>query len=298
MVPQVMATLAPKPGERVADCTLGYGGHALEFLGHVGPTGHVHGFDVDGRQLQTVRGRLGIAHPNLHFHRSNFAGLGKVLATEGLDGFDVIFADLGVSSMQIDEPGRGFSYKHDGPLDMRMDERIGRTAADLLATMGAAELSTALAGLADEPRHERIAQAIVQTRTREPILRTGQLVRVIFEAVGLTKAGWKAQRGPTRVLHPAARTFQALRILVNDELGSLRHLLRIAPSCLRPGGRIGILSFHSGEHDLVQNAFDGGLSEGLYEATCPEPLRPSPQERFDNPRSSAARLRWAKRPAS
>ena len=232
----------------------------------------------------------------ISFHRSNFGGIGKVMAEARIDGYDAILADLGVSSMQVDDPARGFSYKFDGPLDMRMDERIPRTAADLLMSLSAEQIAGALDELADEPDHRAIARAVVQVRERQPIRSTSQLTRLIFDAKGISPKEWK-QRSKARQneLHPAARTFQALRILVNDELGSLRQLLRIAPSCLRPGGRIGIISFHSGEDRLVERVFNEGHISGMYAAICDEPIRPGPKERFDNPRSASARLRWARR---
>jgi 16S rRNA (cytosine1402-N4)-methyltransferase len=272
MVAEVMACLRPLPGEIVADCTVGYGGHAKEFLRRIGPGGRLLAFDVDERELERTRQRLAEAGfaENIRFHRSNFAGIGKALMIDQLDGYDVIFADLGVSSMQVDDPSRGFSYKHDGPLDMRMDQRIRRTAADWLREMSAEELAAVLHDLADEPDAERIAREIVEHRTSEPIERTGQLVQAIFKAKRVTRRQWREHAAEDqRELHPAARVFQALRILVNDEFSSLRHLLRIAPSCLRPGGRIGIISFHSGEDRLVARSFrEGRIIQGrFYERT-------------------------------
>ena len=262
LVAEVMAALDPKPGEIVADCTLGHGGHAIEFLKRIGSTGRLLGFDVDGEELERTRRRLAESGGRFTVHRCNFAGIGKVLAQEGLDGYGIVFADLGLSSMQIDDPRRGFSYKHDGPLDMRMDARIPRTAADLLATLPEAKLAAALADLADEPDGRRIARRIVEERARRPVGRTTHLVRLVFEAKGMKPADWRKRPDKgSRDLHPAARTFQALRILVNDELGCLRQLLRIAPACLRAGGRLGIISFHSGEDSLVESAFDAGLED-------------------------------------
>jgi 16S rRNA (cytosine1402-N4)-methyltransferase len=218
-------------------------------------------------------------------------------------GYDVIFADLGVSSMQVDDPSRGFSYKHPGPLDMRMDRSRQRTAADVLAVISEQDLSAALTQLGDEPDAVRIARAIVEQRSREPIHHTHELVHLILQAKGYSprqRRSELAQRGGSRggagrVLHPAARTFQALRILVNDELGSLAQLLRIAPYCLAAGGRIGIITFHSGEDRLVERALREGVVSGLYQESADEPVRPSAQERHDNPRSRSARLRWAQR---
>ncbi len=294
MLAEVLAVLAPQPGAVVADCTLGYGGHARALLERVGPEGLLVGLDVDAEQLARTRDRLsGAGHDNVHLHHSNFAGLAKVLGLEGLAGADAVFADLGVSSMQIDDPRRGLSYKHDGPLDMRLDARIPLSAADWLARLSEAELAETLADLADEPHAQAIAAAIVRRRQQGPITRTGELVDTIFAALGLDRRRWRQQAQAKT--HPAALTFQALRILVNDELGSLRQLLRIAPDCLAPGGRIAILSFHSGEDRLVKRAFREGLRAGLYAEAPDEVQRPTPQELADNPRSRSAKLRWARR---
>jgi 16S rRNA (cytosine1402-N4)-methyltransferase len=296
MVGEVLAALQPQPGEIVADCTLGYGGHAEEFLKRIGPAGRLVGFDLDAIQLERTGTRLaGLAVP-LSLHHSNFAGLGNALATEGIEGYDIIFADLGVSSMQIDDPSRGFSYKHDGPLDMRMDPRRKRTAADLVNSLPEEDLSQALADLADEPDHEQIAAAIVRQRQRRPIRTTFDLVDLVLGVKGLTRRKWSQRPGEQqRDLHPAARTFQALRILVNDELGNLKQLLRIAPFCLKTGGRMGILTFHSGEERLIERALAAGSADGTYAAISAEALRPSPQEVEANPRARPARLRWARK---
>lgn len=309
LVEEVLAALRPQSGNVVADCTIGYGGHALEFIRRIGPTGRLVGLDVDAVQIERTAARLAVragpadrpepaataavqAHVSLH--RSHFAGLGKVLRREGLDGFDIIFADLGVSSMQIDDPNRGFSYKYDGPLDMRMDDRLPRTAADLLAQLSVEELTACLFELADEPHAERIAECIVRRRAVKPVARTGQLVNLVFEAKGLSRREWRDrptdQRGQ---LHPAARTFQALRMLINDEMAGLAQFLRIASHCLLPGGRIGVVSFHSGEDRLVDNAFRDGMQAGVYAATVETPIRPTLNEVAANPRSRSAIFRWA-----
>ena len=300
LVDEVIAALQPAPGERVADCTLGHGGHAAAFLDRIAPGGLLVGFDLDAEQLERTRQRLKPGEGvRVSLHHSNFAGLAKALAAEGIDGFDVVFADLGVSSMQLDDPARGFSYKHDGPLDMRMDDRIARSAADWLAEMDEAALAAALAELADEENAAAIAGEIVRRRRTGPLASTLQLCEAVLAAKGLTPADWKRQRDrqPGQP-HPAARTFQALRILVNDELGSLRHLLRCLPWCLRPGGRAGILTFHSGEDRLVKHSFRDGLRDGHYAQVSDAVVRASAAERAANPRSRAAKLRWARRAAT
>lgn len=323
---EVMNWLRPMPGEIVADCTLGYGGHASEFLRRIGPGGRLIGFDVDGGQLEATRARLAAAgFANFTLFRMNFAGIANVLqelnlppktisnSAEGDDsspanpqpairnpqsdvGYDIIFADLGVSSMQVDDPSRGISYKHESPLDMRMDDRLPRTGASILATIGERELSEALRELSDEPDHAKLAQWIVQQRQVQPIETTAQLVRLVLNAKGFSprdrrKPPWEKPGG----LHPAARTFQALRILVNDEMGSLAALLRTAPYILRPGGRIGIISFHSGEDRQVKQNFRDLHGQGVYGSISEEVIRPDPREVAANPRSSSAKFRWARK---
>jgi 16S rRNA (cytosine1402-N4)-methyltransferase len=295
LMSEVVEALAPRPGDIVADCTLGYGGHATALAQAVQPGGRVIGFDIDAKELARTKDRLTAAGLPISVHHANFAGIAKVMGQEGLDGYDIIFADLGVSSMQIDDPARGMSYRHDNaPLDMRMDSRRQRTAADLLASLSPDELSAALWELADEPDHEEIAQQIVAQRNATPLTTIGQLKELIFTAKGTSEAIWKKQSSSSDG-HPAMRTFQALRILVNDELSAIRQLLRLAPHCLRPGGRIGIISFHSGEDRLVKQAFRDGLRQGVYEAQSDRVIRATSQEAHLNPRSNSAKLRWARR---
>ncbi|MBI1852006.1 MAG: 16S rRNA (cytosine(1402)-N(4))-methyltransferase RsmH [Planctomycetes bacterium] len=298
LVDESIAALRLAEGDVVADCTLGYGGHALAFLGRIGPRGRLVGFDVDAAELERTRVRLAAAGDRATLHRSDFAGIGNALGPLGLSGYDAIFADLGASSMQIDDPTRGFGYKHDGPLDMRMDDRRRITAADVVATIDEDELSTALRELADEPDDARIARRIVAERARQPIARTTDLVRIVLAAKGLTPRDWREQtHARAGDLHPAARTFQALRILVNDELGSLDQLLRIAPYCLVPGGRLAIIAFHGGEERRVERAIREGIRSSVYAEASESAVKPGAEERRANPRSASARLRWAVRSA-
>lgn len=297
LVEEVMLALSPQPGEVVADCTLGYGGHAREFMRRVGATGKLIGFDVDADELERTRERLSQEQTPLSTHRSNYAGIAKVLGQEGLEGYDIIFADIGVSSMQIDNPLRGMSYRREGPLDMRMDQRLQETAADLLLRLSPQELATALRDLADEPDAEEIAARIVERRAVVALVQTADLVELVMEVKGTTPKRWRQgqRERSSGELHPAARTFQALRILVNDELGALRELLRLAPYCLRPGGRIGIISFHSGEDRLVKHAFRDGMRAGIYARAAEDVIVAQTKERAYNSRSTAARFRWAAR---
>ncbi len=295
MVEEVLGMLTPQPGEVVVDCTLGYGGHTRQFSKRLGPTGRIIGLDVDGSELDKTRERLRKIESSLTVYRKNYAGLASILQEENLSGVDIIFADIGVSSMQVDDPSRGISYKHKGPLDMRMDSRLKETGIDLLQKLSEEELSFALKTLSDEPDHEEIAQAIVAQRASQPITQTGQLIRLVFHIKRWTFKSWKEQQKRRfNTLHPAARTFQTLRILVNDELGSLNQLLRTAPLCLNPGGRIGIISFHSGEDRLVKQSFREGKATGLYELIAGKPITPRRKEIQANPRSTSAKFRYAK----
>ncbi|MCC7290781.1 MAG: 16S rRNA (cytosine(1402)-N(4))-methyltransferase RsmH [Phycisphaerales bacterium] len=305
LVEEILAAIAPQPGEIVIDCTLGYGGHARRLLERIAPNGRLIGLDVDAEQLEKTASRLRGSegdfpesvgpNPAVHTHACNFAGIGKILLMEGLDACDVIFADLGVSSMQLDDPARGFSYKHDGPLDLRMNRRRPLTAARLLNTLSREALAGAFAELADEPDAERLARRLVELRATRNLGTTRALVDLIFQIKGISPREWKdrATEDPG-ALHPAARVFQALRMLVSDELGSLREMLRQAPYCLRPGGRIGVISFHSGEDAIVETFFNEGLSSRLYETVSPAPIVPSREERRNNPRSASAKFRWAR----
>lgn len=295
MVGEVIKSLSPKPGEIVADCTLGYGGHTMEFIKHIGPDGKLIGFDVDGAQLNQTKDRLSGQKTQMSFYHSNFAGVANVLKKENIAGYDIIFADIGVSSMQIDNPDRGMSYKHNGPIDMRMDERIKQTGADLLNTLSEEALSNAFMEFADEPDHKEIAAEIIARRAEALIKETAELVEIIFRAKGINQKEWQKQQKNSKsgLANPAAKTFQVLRILVNDELGSLKELLRVAPYCLNPGGRIGIISFHSGEDRLVKKAFKSGLESGIYQAVAENAITPTQQEIASNTRSASAKFRWA-----
>lgn len=290
---EVLAAFAPQPGDVAVDCTVGWAGHAVELLERVGPDGMVIGVDLDAENLPKARERLEqVGHP-FRLHHSNFAGLAQVLAEHGMAQADMVLADLGMSSMQVDDPARGFSYRRGGALDMRMDRTRGKTAARLLATIAEDELARALRELGDEPQAETIAAAIVHARRAAPLTTTDDLVRVIQGATGQER--WRLHPAPGQwKLHPAARTFQALRILVNRELQSLEHLLRLLPVCLKPGGRAAIISFHSGEDRLVKTAFRDGLRAGVFAEISPDPVRATPEERRSNPRSRSAKLRWAR----
>jgi 16S rRNA (cytosine1402-N4)-methyltransferase len=298
LLDEVLAALAVRPGAVVVDCTIGWAGHAVELLRCAGPTGRLIGLDLDADNLPRARERLAETGLSFSLYHGNFAALPAVLAAEGVPAADAVLADLGMSSMQVDDPGRGFSYARDGPLDMRMDRSRGRTAAQVLATIAENALANVLRELGDEPEAERIAALIVAARAAKPLERTGDLARLLLEASRSASGGrrWRLHPSAGRwELHPAARTFQALRILVNRELANLDQLLRVLPQVLRPGGTVAIISFHSGEDRRVKAAFRDGLHAGTYAAVAPEPIRAGPEERTANPRSRSAKLRWARR---
>jgi 16S rRNA (cytosine1402-N4)-methyltransferase len=299
LLEEVVAALAPQPGETVVDCTVGWAGHAAELLRRVGPQGRLIGIDFDADNLPRARQRLEAVGFPFTVHQGNFAGLAAILAAEQAAAVDMVVADLGMSSMQVDDPERGFSYVRDGPLDMRMDRSRGRTAAQLLQTIGEAELQQALEDLGDEPEAKRIAAALIAARQAgKPLGRTAEVAGVILEAAQPSHPGtkWRLHPAPNRWnLHPAARTFQVLRILVNRELANLEQLLRVLPSCLARGGRVAVISFHSGEDRLVKTAFREGRRTGIYSAVSEDPMRASFEERAANPRSRSAKLRWARR---
>jgi 16S rRNA (cytosine1402-N4)-methyltransferase len=294
LLDEVLAALAVGPGVVVVDCTTGWAGHSVELLRRAGPTGRLIGLDLDADNLPHARERLGAVGFPFSLHHGNFASLPTVLAAEGATAVDAILADLGMSSMQVDDAERGFSYVRDGPLDMRMDRTRGRTAAQVLATISQTDLAQALNDYGDEPDAARVAELLIEARDRGELRRTRDVARVLLDA---TKTGrWRLH--PTAGkwnLHPAARTFQALRILVNRELANLEQLLRVLPEVLKPAGRAAIISFHSGEDRLVKAAFRDGLRAALYAAVSDEPVRAQFAERTTNPRSRSAKMRWARR---
>ena len=295
LLAEVLAALDPQPGDLAVDCTLGRAGHAVELLRRVGPTGRLIGFDLDPANLEPARQRLSEVGQNFSLHHGNFAGLANVLAAENQQA-DVLLADLGMSSMQVDDANRGFSLARDGPLDMRMDQTRGRTAAELLNSLPQGELAAAFHDLGDEPEAEAIAAAIVARRSRQPLGRTRELAELIQQAARVKVVRGPGQPTPRQQqIRPAARVFQALRILVNRELANLDHLLRVLPEVLKPGGRAAIISFHSGEDRRVKAAFRDGLRAGVYAEVSDEPLRAGFAERQQNPRSRSAKLRWARR---
>lgn len=290
-VREVLELLDPKPGETGLDATLGYGGHAAELLKRIRPGGRLWGIDVDPLEIVRTEARLrkaGFGEQELVVRRINFAGIPKLLAEAG-GGFDFILADLGVSSMQLDDPARGFTFKVEGPLDLRLNPARGQPASVLIRSFSEEALEKMLWVHSDEPHAHAIAQAIYQHR--QHIATTTDLAEIVREALPVVSRS-TSEEDITRSIR---RTFQALRIAVNDEFSALDQFLRNLPLCLKPCGRVVILTFHSGEDDRVVRALTEGTASGIYSEMGKEPIRPTPQECYDNPRSKSAILRWARR---
>jgi 16S rRNA (cytosine1402-N4)-methyltransferase len=286
----VLEALGLRPGMTAVDCTLGLGGHSSAMLREVMPDGRLIGIDFDPANIEIARQKLQTVGGRFDLFHSNFAALPTVLAQAGVGRADAILADLGVASPQIDDPARGFSYRQPGPLDMRMDPSRGQPASALLARLSEREIAEALLELGDETDAPQIAQLIVERRKQRPITTTQDLMAIVCQARDFT-----LQRAAGAKLHPAARTFQALRILINREMANLERLLTILPDCLAPGGTSAVISFHSGEDRRVKQAFRDGHRGGIYFQISPEPIIAAENEIKINPRSRSAKLRWARK---
>ena len=274
-------------GATVADCTLGLAGHAVEIARRIGVQGHLIGFDRDPQamalakmRLARVVNELGERAPRLTLINEAFSGIGKHVATASLDG---LLADFGVSSLQLDDARRGFSFMADAALDMRMDTRSGLTAAQVVNETSERELADIIYEYGEERRSRRIARAIVRGR---PVTTTGQLARIVTDAA----PAMKHER-----IHPATRTFQALRIVVNRELDEIRALLEAAPHLLKPSGRLVTISFHSLEDRIVKDSLRQGAHKGIWKALTKKPAVAGEEETERNPRSRSAKLRAAEK---
>lgn len=286
MLAEILEVLQPRTGDFAVDCTLGHGGHAKAILEKIAPLGHLLGLDVDPLELPRTEQRLrksGYGPDVLTIKKSNFAGLPNALAALGRGGADIILADLGVSSMQLDNPERGFSTKTDGPLDMRMNPSRGLSAAQWLQKVGTSKLATSLAENADEPHADLVAEALA-----------GRTFATTADLAGAIRGALRSIPEEQRELS-VRRVFQAIRIEVNEEFSALETFLRALPHCLNPGGRVAILTFHSGEDRRVKKTFQAAQRAGLFREISRRVLRASPAERHANPRSTSAKLRWAVR---
>ena len=290
MVDEILEVLKIKPGETGFDATLGYGGHSSKMLEKLGGKGHLYATDVDPIESEKTRKRLadkGYGSDILTICRTNFCNIDKVAPNEK---FDFVLADLGVSSMQLDNPNRGFTFKHDGPLDLRLDPSSGVTAAQRLRELSTNEIAGMLIENSDEPYAEQIARAIIHAyNKKQKIETTQQLADIIGSALSFLPAA----ESKDEIKKSCQRTFQALRIDVNSEFEVLYEFLEKLPHVMKSDGRIAILTFHSGEDRLVKKAFKQHKREGLYSEICDEVIRPSKEECFNNPRAHSTKLRWA-----
>lgn len=288
-VREVLEVLLPEPGQTGLDATLGFGGHARELLARVLPGGRLFGIDVDPLEIVRTEARLrglGFGEKQLIVRRLNFAGIPQLLADAG-GGFDFLLADLGVSSMQLDDPLRGFTFKAEGPLDLRFNPKRGQPASAFIKRASEKDLEKILNAHAEEPCARAIAKAICHARGE--ISTTTALAEVVRRALPRVSSSYPEEE----VRRSIRRTFQALRIEVNDEFSALEQFLRNLPFCLKSRGRGAILTFHSGEDDRVVRSLQEGFASGIYVEIGREPIRASPQECRDNPRSKSATLRWA-----
>jgi 16S rRNA (cytosine1402-N4)-methyltransferase len=284
MPAEVLHYLDPQPGQVVVDATVGGGGHALLLAQRVVPGGRVIGLDQDPTMLESAERRLrGL--PILLMHR-NFEELPAVLREVGVPAVDAVLADLGFSSDQLADPARGLSFQNDGPLDMRLDPTTGEPASALVRRLGERELADIFWRYGEERYSRRVARQIVQAREDTPIATTGQLAELVRRTV-------RRPRGHRHVIDPATRVFQALRIAVNDELGALERLLDVLPGCVKPGGRVAIISFHSLEDRLVKQAFRN--SPQWFKEVTRKPVQANEVEVSGNPRARSAKLRAAVR---
>ncbi|MCR5670559.1 MAG: 16S rRNA (cytosine(1402)-N(4))-methyltransferase RsmH [Butyrivibrio sp.] len=291
MVKEILDFLDIKPGQKGLDCTLGYGGHTGKMLEQLKGEGCIYGLDIDPIESEKTVKRLrdaGFSEDNFKFRLINFAEIDKVAQEAGK--FDFVLADLGVSSMQIDNPERGFSYKIDGPLDLRLDPYHGESAAQRLHSITKEEFIGMMIENSDEPYAKEIADTVFASIKKGDPMDTTTALRNAVE-----KALWKLPKDEKEqaVKKSCARVFQALRIDVNSEFEVLYAFLEKLPGILNPGGRVAILTFHSGEDRLVKKSFKEGLKNGVFSEVSSDVTRPSPEECRLNPRSKSTKMRWA-----
>ena len=290
-VQEILTFLQIKPGMKGLDATLGYGGHSRKMLEALQRRGHLYALDVDPIEIVKTTKRLreaGFSEEIFTPISENFANIDRVAEQYG--SFDFLLADLGVSSMQIDNPERGFSYKQEGPLDLRLNPQNGEPASERLQKMNREEIEGMLIDNSDEPYAAEIARAIAgRNRKGQKIDTTTKLA----ELIGETLAFLPEKERKEAVKKSCARAFQALRIDVNSEFEVLEAFLTKLPSCMAPGGRIAILTFHSGEDRLVKRAFKEGKKAGIYSEVAEDVIRPSSEECAKNPRAKSTKMRWA-----
>lgn len=291
LVREVLATLEPRPGGAYLDCTVGGGGHAEAILEAAGPPSRVVGIDRDPEAITVARERLGRFGDRVRLVQGDFRELPRLISELRLEGFDGVLFDLGISSLQLDDPSRGLRFSAEGPLDMRMDRESGGLAArELLHELSEMDLTRIIREYGEERWARQIARGIVNARRQGSLETTRDLAAVVARAI--------PRRFWPRRIHPATRTFQAVRIAVNQELTGLEEALEVATGHLNPGGRIAVISFHSLEDRVVKHLFRRLAAPGAVPGVriiTRRPVTPSPEERAQNPRARSAKLRGAER---
>lgn len=291
LVREVLATLEPRPGGAYLDCTVGGGGHAEAILEAAGPPSRVVGIDRDPEAIAVARERLGRFGDRVRLVQGDFRELPRLISELRLEGFDGVLFDLGISSLQLDDPSRGLRFSVEGPLDMRMDRESGGLAArELLHELSEMDLTRIIREYGEERWARQIARGIVNARRQGSLETTRDLAAVVARAI--------PRRFWPRRIHPATRTFQAVRIAVNQELTGLEEALEVATGHLNPGGRIAVISFHSLEDRVVKHLFRRLAAPGAVPGVriiTRRPVTPSPEERAQNPRARSAKLRGAER---
>ncbi len=286
---EVLELLRPAGGDLIVDCTVGAAGHAEAMLAATGGKGRLIGIDLDEKSLVISKQKLDRFGDRVRLFQGSFSDIRDVLAEASETSADVVLADLGLSSGQLDDPQRGFSFSSDGPLDMRINRSEDKTAADLIYNLTEKQLADLIFQFGQERFSRRIAHAIVEKRKSEPIERTARLAEIVSRAIPAPA------RRTRRGVHPATRTFMALRIAVNDEMGRLDRLLAVLPEVLSPGGRAGVISFHSLEDRRVKLAFREMKQAGIVKLLTKKPITASQQEIEKNPRSRSAKFRVVER---
>lgn len=285
----VLELLRPERAKLIVDCTVGLGGHSHMLLGRAPSDARLIGIDVDEANLQQARENLAEFGERVRLFQANFSQLTTVLDEADESSADAILADLGVASTQLDDAERGLSFQADGPLDMRLDPRLDETAEGLISRLSERELADLIYEYGQERYSRRVARAIVQQRKKGRIATTGQLAEIVSRSLP------RPARSTRRGVHPATRTFQALRIAVNDEMSVLQTLLDSLANALASGGRAAVISFHSLEDRPVKHTFNRLAADGAVEVLTKKPITPGPDEMARNPRSRSAKLRAIER---
>ncbi len=283
---KLIEILEPQPGQTVIDCTVGAAGHCLGILEKTKGNIKLIAIDIDPHAIELAKRNLKQYSDNIIFVNANFGRIYDIIKELNISAPDIIYADLGVSSMQLDNPERGFSFRADGKLDMRMNPELPKTAADIINSMKEQELADLIFKYGEETKSRKIAKLICQARRNQRIESTAKLAQIICQALGFSTDRLARQR-----IHPATKTFQALRIAVNNELGNLETLLNSIPKILKSSGRFAVISFHSLEDRIIKENFKQNEAKNIYRILTPKPIKPDQNEILRNPRARSAKLR-------